>query len=170
MDNNVKKDNKGFKIIILFLVALIVVGGVYLLINKDAILKKHEFEIAESEKMFEIGSLEELNNNDNYIYKVELTMNNNTVYDIDNNQYLFEIVDELKMKIGTCFGKSLADDKRDDMFPEIVKANSKTTGYLYCISAIVDEKQLKVTYVTNARIGEDGTLAVDKNEYYFDFK
>ena len=166
----VKSNNSVLKIVILFVIALIVAGLVYLIINKDSIFKKHEFEIAGSEKMFSVGKLEEIRDDDDYVYKVELTVDNNTNYDIEMNHYLFEIVNDSEMKIGTCFGQSLAEIKKDDMFPEVAPANQVTNGYLYCLSSTTGDKQLKVTYMTNPRTDDNGKFTADKNEYYFDFK
>ena len=131
----------------------------------------NKFDTSNSESMFNIDEVQRnVSFNDTLVIKIKITMDNKTDVDADMKLYKFETTDSSKNVIGTCYNKAFNVVNTDDMFPEISLANSKTEGYLYCDSILPGAAYLKVSYILDGYIDDDGKLAVNTKDFYLELK
>ena len=91
--------------------------------------------------------------------------------DIDSITALhqFSLVNANKELISNCYHDSiLPNNNLDNIFPNTIKANTITKGYLYCPIKEYQEGKLKITVISGGKIAEDGEITYEYQDYYLD--
>ena len=186
---NYNKKNNTMLIILLIVFLVILISFItYIALNKKKDLPDNEdnnikedvkkklglepdeefFVTKGSEKLFTIGTIENIQFEDKSYSKIKITFNNNTEYNALMSQYMFRLVDENKNLINYCYTAAYGSFKNmDDIFPDIAPSSTISEGYLYCVCSSENAKYLKMSYLLHP-IFDENDEDVGSEDYYFE--
>ena len=161
-------NKKILKVFLLVFVILLIVIIIYVMINKNNKVNKfnnnnsieeneNNFEMANSdtkffdthgsEKLFTVGKIENITNENKEYKKIKFNFNNETDIDARMDQYLFQLVDDNYKILDFCYTDAYGGLKFNDIFPKIAVSKNVTYGNLYCLYSGEDARYLKVSYI-----------------------
>ena len=101
--------------------------------------------------------------------KIYVEINNLKDVDSITSLHEFKIVDKDNQILAYCYHDGiLPDNKIDDILPNKIEKNSKTSGYLYCPVELTNNNKLKITVIAGGKMNNDKTISYKYEDYYID--
>jgi uncharacterized protein YxeA len=122
------------------------------------------FTIDSYNQPWHVYTIEEVNDNGMYIYRINASITNNRLVTTDTSRHIYELYSDKDLKLGKCYNDRLADYV--DAIPAEIASGETVTGYLYCDSSSKASK-FRIKAVTGGIYHED-TKKVDYDYENYD--